>query len=144
MMTIDCSGCSNNIAVSGDFCTGNNINLALFTASGSMHSTTKDLLIWLQTLEKNLLLTKTSKAFLLNSENRAGWDSQTLVLADNKPRKVVIANGELEGNSALLVNLPEEHISMILLSNYGMTYSQIAAVALEIIYILLSDYFSCN
>lgn len=109
-----------------------------------MHSTTKDLLIWLQTLEKNLLLTKTSKAFLLNSENRAGWDSQTLVLADNKPRKVVIANGELEGNSALLVNLPEEHISMILLSNYGMTYSQIAAVALEIIYILLSDYFSCN
>lgn len=125
-------------AVKGNFCTGNNINLALFTASGSMHSTTNELSIWLQAIEKNRLLSEASHEYLLQLDSGAAWNSQIVVLEDGKHRKMVSADGELEGNSSLLLSLPEEHISIILLNNTGMTYNQKANVALEVINFLLS------
>ena len=123
--------------VSGNLCIGNNINFALFIASGSMHSTTEDLFVWLQTLESNLLLNERSRAFILDSKNSAGWDYQTVLFPDNKRRNLIIADGELEGNSSLLVNLPEQRISMILLNNTGMTYDEKSMIALEIATVLL-------
>ena len=124
-------------AVSGDFCLGNNVNFELFIASGSMHSTTADLSIWLNSLEGNTLLNTTSKTFLLDSNNRAGWDSQMLVFSDNKSRKIIIADGQLEGNSSLLAFLPEERISIILLNNSGMIFSKKAEIAIDVANFLL-------
>ena len=57
--------------VDGNYCHGDNINLALFTASGSMHSTVKDLNIWSKSLDDKSFLAEASKAYLFNIESPA-------------------------------------------------------------------------
>lgn len=125
--------------VTGDFCSGIDVNLALFVASGPMHSTTKDLLIWLAALEKDVLIDENSKSFLFNAESGAGWNSQIVEFAGNKHRKILTSDGQLEGNSSMLISVPHEKLSIILLNNTGMTYQRKAAIALKIINRLLKN-----
>lgn len=123
--------------VQGDFCSGGNINLMLFMASGSMYSTTGDLAIWAQALDGNLLLSKSSKAFLFNPETQASWNVQMVELESNYNLKLLVADGELEGNSSLIIKLPEAKISIVMLNNTGMEYRNKVELGLKTLSVLL-------
>lgn len=123
--------------VEGKFCSGGNINLALFMASGSMYSTTEDLALWAEALNGNSLLSESSKAFLFDSNTKASWNVQTTLLANNQNLQLMVADGGLEGNSSMLIKLPEEQITIVLLNNTGMEYRQKAELGLKILSVLL-------
>lgn len=123
--------------VVGKFCLGGNINLALFMASGSMYSTTEDLTLWAKALDSSHLLSKRSKAFLLNPKTQASWSVQTVELGNNHAYKLMVADGGLEGNSSMIIKLPEENISIVMLNNTGMEYRNKAELGLKVLNVLL-------
>ncbi len=125
--------------VEGEFCLGGNINLSLFMASSSMHSTTMDLAIWAQALDGNELLSQSSKAFLFNPNTQASWNVQTMALANNQSYKLMVADGGLEGNSSMVIKLPEEQITIVMLNNTGIEYRHKAEIGLEILHVLLEQ-----
>jgi len=123
--------------IEGEFCSGGNVNLALFIASGSMYSTTEDLALWAQALDGNSILSESNKAFLFNPNTQASWNVQTIALSNKKSLKLLVADGELEGNSSMLIKLPEEQITIAMLNNTGMEYRNKAELGLKIIGIML-------
>lgn len=123
--------------VEGKFCLGGNINLALFMASSSMYSTTEDLALWVQALDGDELLSKSSKAFLFNPSTQASWNVQTVVLANNQSYKLSMADGGLEGYSSMIIILPEEQITVVMLNNTGVEYWYKAELGLKVLRALL-------
>ena len=63
---------------------------------------------------------------------------RTVVLPDATQITLMIADGELEGSSALLMKVPEEKITIVMLNNTGMSYHEKQQIALEIVSILLN------
>ncbi len=125
--------------VEGEFCTGSNINLELFKGSGSMYSTAEDLSIWLQALDGDLLLDETSRGFLLDPDTQACWDVLVALFRDNATRRLILADGLLEGYSSLLIKLPKERISIVILNNTSMAYREKAEIGTEIINLLINN-----
>ena len=123
--------------VEGEFCFGVNINLSLFMASGSMHSTTTDLALWAQALDGNKLLSESGKAFLFNPNTQASWNVQTVALTNNQSYELMVSDGGLEGNSSMIIKLPEEQIIIVMLNNTGVEYREKAELGLKVISVLL-------
>nr|WP_278252773.1 serine hydrolase domain-containing protein [Alteromonas sp. 5E99-2] len=125
--------------VDGEFCTGSNINLELFKGSASMYSTAEDLSIWLQALDGDLVLNETSRRFLLDPDTQACWDVVVALFRDNTTRRLILADGLLEGYSSLLIKLPKERVSIVILNNTGMAYSEKAEIGTEIANLLINN-----
>ena len=123
--------------VEGEFCSGGNVNLTLFMASGSMHSTTEDLTLWAQAIDGKDLLRESSKTFLFNPKTQTSWNVQTVDLSNKQNLKLLVADGGLEGNSSMLIKLPEEQITIVMLNNTGMEYQNKAELGLKILDIML-------
>jgi len=49
----------------------------------------------------------------------------------------VLGGGELEGNSSMLIKLPEEQITIVMLNNTGMEYRNKAELGLKVIGVML-------
>lgn len=122
--------------VSDEYCLGGQINLSLFHASGSMHATTDDLFKWDQALYHSQLLSRESKAYLFAEQTHAVWDVAEIPLSAGKNTKIMIAHGELEGYTSLMVRFPHEHRTIILLNNTGLSYDQLINIAHEIALVL--------
>jgi CubicO group peptidase (beta-lactamase class C family) len=118
--------------VKGDYCMGGNINLNLFQASGSMYSTASDLLKWDTALHGKSLLSSVSLDMLLNPKEPVAWDVFQEQPINGKKNKVVLADGNLEGYSSLIVTFISSNRRIILLNNSGMSRDKLVDIALEI------------
>lgn len=125
--------------VEGEFCLGGNINLSLFMATSSMHSTTMDLAVWAQALDGNELLSKSSKAFLFNPNIQASWNVRTVAFANNQRYKLMVADGGLEGSSSMIIKLPKARITIVMLNNTGIEYQAKAELGLKVLGVLLEQ-----
>ncbi len=114
------------------YCKASAINFSLFRASGSMYSTTADLLKWDQALYGTSLLSSASKAVIFNPDTSFAWDTGHLQISPNKTINVISANGGLEGYSSLLIRLPDDNHTIILLSNAGVSYNDMLNIAASI------------
>lgn len=123
--------------VEGEFCLGGKINLGLFMASGSMHSTAEDLAVWTNSLDGEQLLSEESQAFLFSANTKASWHVQKGILERNQSLTLLVADGGLEGYSSMLLKLPEAQISVVILNNTGMDYQHKAELGIKIIEVLL-------
>ena len=98
-------------------------------AAGSMVSTVEDLLRWDQALYRDAVLSAGVKQILLESRPGAvegtfayGWSTGVLTLdSDRPPLRYVATNGEINGFNALLLRLPDDRHTVVLLNNTGET-----------------------
>ncbi len=114
------------------YCKASAINFSLFRASGSMYSTTADLLKWDQILYGTSLISSASKAIIFKPDTSFAWDIGHLQISPNKTINVISANGGLEGYSSLLIRLPDDNHTIILLSNAGVSYNDMLNIAVSI------------
>ncbi|WP_019961595.1 serine hydrolase domain-containing protein [Woodsholea maritima] len=116
----------------GEWVQSGYINMDLFVATASVYSTAHDLLKLDQALYGTQLVSEASKARLFDRETPYGWFVGDVPLCNGARNTPVIAyNGGLEGFVSFMMRLPEEHRSVIVLSNSGPDYDTMVGFAAE-------------
>lgn len=121
------------------YCASGFVNMALFQATGSLHSTVGDLLKWDQALYDNSLLSDESKAILLNPEAPISWVVGAIPLDDQGTTANVIAyNGGINGYTSFIARFPATNHTIIILNNNGAGYNSLVNATIGIARTLLN------
>ena len=124
---------------SADYCKSGFVNMVLFTATGSMHSTTQDILKWDRGLYGTVLLSEESKAIMFNPEDPFAWEVGNLPIGkDGSPVPVISYNGGISGYTSIIARFPESKHTIIILNNNGSGYNKLAQAAVSIAQALLN------
>ena len=76
---------------------------------------------------------------MFNSNTQASWNVQTVALSNNQSYEFMVADGELEGNSSMIIKVPEEQIMIVMLNNTGVGYREKAEFGLKVLRVLLEQ-----
>jgi CubicO group peptidase (beta-lactamase class C family) len=98
----------------------------IINAAGGLYSTVEDLYLWDQVLYTEQLLPQAQLDQMFAPHKQTpdsdGWAyGYGWVIGEERGRTLVVHNGESEGFRSLIARYPDEHITIILLSNQGTT-----------------------
>lgn len=125
---------------SAAYCASGYVNMALFQATGSLHSTVGDLLKWDQGLYGETLLGEESKAILFNAAEPMAWVVGALPVDDAGTTVPVIAyNGGINGYTSFIARFPQSNHTVIILNNNGAGYNALVTATIGIAGALFSD-----
>lgn len=123
-----------------EYCVSGYVNMDLFQATGSLHSTVTDLLKWDQALYGNQLLTDASKATLFDAETPFAWVVGAVPINDNgKTADIITYNGGINGYTSFIGRFPESKLTIIILSNNGAGYNKLANATVSLASALLKE-----
>lgn len=106
------------------YCASGFVNMALFQATGSLHSTVGDLLKWDQGLYGSQILSEDSKAAVFDADAPFAWVVGALPVDDAGATVPVIAyNGGINGYTSFIARFPETRHTIIILNNNGAGYN---------------------
>ncbi|WP_196894624.1 serine hydrolase domain-containing protein [Aureivirga marina] len=115
------------------------MNFDLFKAGGNLYATTEDLLKLDQALYSNKLLNENSKKILFNPKYRNGWNVSKIKI-NEKEYQNCNYDGQMEGYSSIIYRFTDENITIILLSNNGISYATKNHIVQNIASILFDSY----
>ncbi len=123
-----------------EYCVSGYVNMDLFQATGSLHSTASDLLKWDQALYGNQLLSDDSKAIMFNPETPFAWVVGAVPIDDTGATADIITyNGGINGYTSFIGRFPESGLTIIILSNNGAGYNKLANATVQLAAALLKE-----
>ncbi|MBO6797068.1 serine hydrolase [Maricaulis sp.] len=108
-------------------------NPAVFRATGSLHATATDLLAWGQAMMRGDFLSQESQAVMLDPDQPMTWIlTEVPTLDDSEMIAVRTYNGRIAGHVSMLTLLPQSQEIVIVISNNGVDYGELAGLSVEI------------
>lgn len=108
-------------------------NPAVFRATGSLHAPAADLLTWGQAMMRGDFLSQESQTIMLNPEQPMTWIlTEVPTLDENEMIAVRTYNGRIAGHVSMLTLLPQSQGIIVVLSNNGVDYGELAGLTVEI------------
>ncbi len=118
---------------SATYCASGYVNMDLFQATGSLHSTVGDLLKWDQGLYGNDILSDDTKAIVFDPAAPLAWNIGSLPVGDAGNTVPVIAyNGGINGYTSFIARFPETNHTIIVLNNNGAGYNALVQATVGI------------
>lgn len=110
-----------------------NLNMQVFNGGAGIYASAFDLLRYTNALHQGQLLTAASRTQLFSVDTPYGWRSEPLELSDTVTLETHNYDGQLLGHSSLLYQIPDEGLTLILLSRTGMGFAHKKALATAIL-----------
>lgn len=121
-----------------EYCATGYVNMDLFQATGSMHSTVGDLLKWDQGLYGSALLSEESKEIMFNPEMPFAWVVGAIPLDEaGNTTEIITYNGGINGYTSIIGRFPEHELTIIILNNNGAGYNKLANATVQLAQALL-------
>lgn len=96
------------------------LHMQVFNVGGGLYSTADDLLRYINALHQGNILGPKSQQLMFSLESPYGWRIETLSLANKTQKQVHTYAGQLQGHSSIMYHIPNDNLSLIILSNTGM------------------------
>lgn len=108
-------------------------NPAVFRATGSLHAPAADLLAWGQAMMRGDFLSQESQTIMLDPAQPMTWIlTEVPTLDENEMIAVRTYNGRIAGHVSMLTLLPQSQGIIVVLSNNGVDYGELAGLTVEI------------
>lgn len=109
------------------------LNPQVFNAGAGLYSTTWDVVRFLEVTHSTQWLSAQSRSRMFDAETPYGWRNETLSLASDVEKQVRSYDGQLQGHSSFVYNIPEDQLSLVILNNTGMGFTHKKVMADEIL-----------
>lgn len=122
------------------YCKSGYVNMDLFQATGSLHSTVRDLLKWDQGLYGDALLSADSKAIMFDPDTPFAWVVGAIPLDDEgTTARIITYNGGINGYTSIIGRFPDSGLTIIILNNNGSGYNKLANATVSLARALLKE-----
>lgn len=105
------------------------LNMQLFNVGAGLFTTPRDLLAYVHALHHGTLLSGESRLRMFDKDAPYGWRMQSLALSDATTRKAQTYDGQLLGHGSVLYRLPEDGVTLVILTRTNMGFAHKDALA---------------
>lgn len=109
------------------------IHMQIFNGGSGIYSVSEDLLAFINALHNDNWLSLESKNRMFSADALYAWRVENISLSDQVELTIHNYDGQLEGHSSLIYHIPQDELSLVLLSNTGMGIEHKRSVAEDIL-----------